>query len=123
MYEIWLALNIGWETIAPAWPLVAALGLAWLLLVAVAWRVPGAGWRKALPAALLLALAVALLAFAALPWLTRSSLAELRYWVDWFALAGLAAAAGGLVGAFAWPALALRFARRGERTGVPYPAT
>ena len=49
-----------------------------------------------------------LLAFLAVPSLTRSSLGELRYWVDWANLLAIAAGAGAAVLAFAWPLLAMR---------------
>lgn len=107
MYEAWLALNIAWETLLPAWPALAAGAAAWLALVAVARR-HGASWRGGLPAAAGVGLVVAVVAVVALPAATRSSIAEARYWVDWFALAGLGAAAGALAAAVAWPIAALR---------------
>ncbi len=108
MYEIWLVLNIVWEIALDVWPLLAVAALAWLALAAAAVRRPSAHWRGALPAAAALAALAALIGFLAVPSLTRSSLGELAYWVDWANLAGVALAIGGVALAFAWPALALR---------------
>jgi hypothetical protein len=102
MYEIWLALNIAWETVLTVWPLLAAGALLWAVLMFAArhgrW---GAAWWPALGVAAVLALLV-------LPAATGSSFAELGYWVDWATLTGLALAAGGVAGLFAWPLLAMR---------------
>lgn len=110
MYEIWLAANIVWEIAMDAWPALAAAAVAWLILVLAAARQPRP-WAAALRPAVLLAAAGLLLAFLAVPSLTRSSLGELRYWVDWANLLAIAAGAGAAVLAFAWPLLAMR-ARR-----------
>lgn len=91
MYEIWLMLNIVWETMLAAWPLVLALLVGFVLLLGLALRRRGSDWRKAWRVALIGAVGVGLLSFVALPSLTQSSLGELHYWVDWLALAGLAA--------------------------------
>jgi hypothetical protein len=124
MYEIWLMLNILWETALGVWPLLAVAALAWVVLVALAWRRSRAaaalgseaGDTRASPArrlgrawapALAAALVVAVLAFFALPMLTRSSLRELAYWVDWLSQAGIAAGVGLVAFAFAWPAARL----------------
>ncbi len=111
MYEIWLMMNIAWETALAIWPWLLGAGVVWLMLVMVALRRPGAGWRRRLPAALVIAALAAVGAFVALPGGIGSSVRELAYWVDWMTLLGLAGAAGGLVAAFAWPVLALRGAR------------
>lgn len=107
MYEIWLAANIVWEIALDAWPAVAAAVLAWAVLVALAAR-RQRPWAAALRPAVLLSAAGLLLAFLAVPSLTRSSLGELRYWVDWANLLAIAAGAGAAVLAFAWPLLAMR---------------
>lgn len=90
MYEIWLMLNIVWETLVAAWPLAIGLLLAIGALTVAALSRHGADWRGALPWALVGAAGVGLLTFLLLPGLTRSSLGELNYWVDWLALAGIA---------------------------------
>jgi hypothetical protein len=90
MYEIWLMLNIVWETLLAAWPLVLVLLLVFAGLTWAALSRRGAAWRAAWPVALGGAAGVGVLTFLALPSLTRSSLGELKYWVDWLALAGLA---------------------------------
>lgn len=112
MYEIWLAANILWE--------FALEYLAWLVLAAVLWigltvlavRRDG-DWREAWPTSLALAAGVAVIAFLAVPTLTRSSLAELNYWVDWANLLMIAVGVGAAALAFLWPALALRATRHG----------
>ncbi|MCU0950561.1 MAG: hypothetical protein MUC68_05745 [Burkholderiaceae bacterium] len=112
MYEIWLVLNILWELALDAVPLLLGLALLWVGLAWAASRKPFEAWRRALPGALIAAVAAGLLAFALLPGATRSSLSELRYWVDWANLIGLAASAAALTLAFAWPLLALLAGRR-----------
>ncbi|MBK1687984.1 hypothetical protein [Rubrivivax gelatinosus] len=107
MYEIWLAANIVWEIVLDVWPGVAAAALAWLLVLVAAARQPRR-WAAALRPAALAGLAGLVLAFLAVPSLTRSSLGELAYWVDWANLLAIAAGAGAAVLAFAWPLLAMR---------------
>ncbi|WP_332813150.1 DUF5368 family protein [Ramlibacter sp.] len=125
MYEIWLALNIVLEIARPlAVPLlVAAVALA--ALWGWALRAGGAGWRRGFASALAVAAVVALAAFLLVPSLTKSSLAELGYAVDWLVLAAMAAGAGAVAGLYAWPLLALR-AGAGKRgrglRGSPAPA-
>ena len=104
MYEIWLVMNIVWEIALGIWPLLAVGAAAWLVLVVLAWRRPLPHWRSALPMAAGLAAAAALIAFVAVPMLTRSSLQELAYWVDWANLASIALGIGVAALAFAWPA-------------------
>jgi len=91
VYEIWLMLNIVWETLLAAWPWALVFLVCFALLVGAALRRRGSDWRKAWRFALIGAVGVGLLSFLALPSLTQSSLGELRYWVDWLALGGLAA--------------------------------
>jgi len=106
MYEIWLAMNIVWEIALGAWPWVLALGL----LVAAAWLLAlsgrPAGWRAAAGGAVVAAAMAAAATVALLPMWSRSSLAELAYWVDWANLAAIVAGAAAVAFAIAWPALA-----------------
>ena len=111
MYEIWLMLNIVWETLLGAWPLVLALLLAIALAFVAALSRGDGDWRGAWPLALAGACGVGVLSFLLLPTLTRSSLAELKYWVDWTALAGIAAGAAVLAAALLLP-LAVLLKRR-----------
>jgi hypothetical protein len=111
MYELWLVLNILWEMAAGIWPLLLGALLLWVVLTATALRRPGARWRRGLPPALAVGAAVAVVAFLLVPAATRSSLAELRYWVDWANLLGVAMAFGAVAVAVAWPLLAMRGAR------------
>ena len=123
MYEIWLALNIVLEIARPlAAPLLAA-GIVLAALWVQALRAREAGWRRALAWALALAGAVAMLAFLLVPALTKSSLAELGYAVDWLVLAAIAAATGVIAGLYAWPLLALRSeSRERGRAGPVTPS-
>ncbi len=108
MYEIWLMLNIAWESALLAAPLLLGAAALWVLLLVLALRAPGARWRPGLPLALAVGAVAAALAFVWLPTGLGSSLRELNYWVDWATLLGLAAGAGAVAAAFAWPLLALR---------------
>jgi hypothetical protein len=108
MYEIWLVINIVWEIALEVWPLLAVATLMWLGLMTAALKRAQPAWRRAAPLALAVAAAVAALTFAFVPSLTRSSLAEMGYWVDWANLAAVALAFGVAALAYAWPLLALR---------------
>ena len=103
MYEIWLMLNIVWEILLTAWTLVLVL----LGLTVAALLRRGAAWRAAWPVALAGAALVGVATFLLLPSLTRSSLGELKYWVDWLALAGVAGGFALLAAALLLPLAAL----------------
>ena len=103
MYEIWLMMNIVWEIALGIWPLLAVSALAWLVLMALAWRQPAAQWRSAWPMAAGVAMAAAVFGFLLVPPAIRSSLKELAYWVDWANLASIALGIGMVAMAFAWP--------------------
>jgi hypothetical protein len=107
MYEIWLMLNIVWEILLAAWPLVLALVLVFAVLTLSASVRRGSAWRAAWPVALAGAVIVGVASFLLLPSLTRSSLGELKYWVDWLALAGLATGFALVAGALLLPLAAL----------------
>jgi hypothetical protein len=107
MYEIWLMLNIVWETLLGVWPLVLVLLLLFAGLTLAALMGRGAAWRAAWPVALAGAVVVGVASFLLLPGLTQSSLGELRYWVDWLALAGLAGGFALVAGALLLPLTAL----------------
>ena len=107
MYEIWLMLNIVWEILLGAWPLVLALLLLFAALTLAAWLRRGAAWRAAWAVALAGAAIVGVASFLLLPSLTLSSLGELKYWVDWLALAGVAGGFALVAGALLLPLTAL----------------
>jgi len=107
MYEIWLMLNIVWEILLGAWPLVLVLLLLFAGLTVAAWLRRGAAWRAAWPVALAGAVIVGVASFLLLPSLTLSSLGELKYWVDWLALAGVAGGFALVAGALLLPLTAL----------------
>lgn len=105
MYEIWLMLNIVWELALSIWPWLVALAVLWLVLMAMAKGGRGADWRACLPKAIMLGLLVGVVIFFVTPLWSKSGLGEMKYWVDWANLIGIAvawAAAGTL---FAWPLL------------------
>ena len=113
MYEIWLVMNIVWEIVLDVWPAVAAVAVLWLLAMGQAWRRPTAGWRRAVPAAIGVGVVAAIVAFLVVPGLTKSSLSELAYWVDWANLLAIAFAAGGRL-----PSSPGRCWRRADRPGA-----
>lgn len=108
MYEIWLMLNIVWEIALGAWPLLLALALLWVLFLVAALRGRGTQWRGGLPIAAGVGVVAGVIAFLAVPALTRASLGDLAYWVDWLALGGIALAAAVAAGLFVWPLAARR---------------
>jgi hypothetical protein len=106
MYEVWLGLNIVYETVRPILALLGVLALLWLaLLVAVA-RSPKSDWKKALPSTLIAGGVATVAAFVLAPAFTASRLSELRYWVDWAFLGASSAGAGMVVALGLWPVLA-----------------
>jgi hypothetical protein len=105
MYEIWLAMNIAFEIAWDLWPALLPLALVWAAVMLIN--------RKKLAlvsASTLVALAVlvALAAVLTLPSLSKSTLADMGYWVDWAALLGMAAGMGVAAAVLLWPVLALR---------------
>jgi len=108
MYEIWLAMNIVWEVALTVGPVLLIVAAVWAALMLVAWRRPDTRWRAGLPLALLAGVVIAAAAFLLVPGWTRSSLSELRYWVDWANLLAVAAGFGAVGAALAWPLSAMR---------------
>jgi hypothetical protein len=104
MYEIWLLLNIAYENLRAELPVVLLALLVWIGLMVLSLRqaAPGSP-RRAVAVALGVGVVAMLLGFVLLPALTNSSIAELKYWVDWLALSGLALGLGAVAAAFAWP--------------------
>lgn len=103
MYEIWLMLVIVWELMlsSGAW-LWAAVGL-WLALMAIGALRPGGSWWRGAIKAVGLGALTAGACFFVLPGIVGSSMSELRYWVDWLALAGMAGGIGAAVAVYTWP--------------------
>jgi hypothetical protein len=54
------------------------------------------------------AVLLSLAAVLALPSLSKSTLADMGYWVDWAALLGMAAGVGVAAAVLLWPVLAMR---------------
>ncbi|MCU0774976.1 MAG: hypothetical protein MUC74_10865 [Ideonella sp.] len=108
MYEIWLVLNILWELARDVWPLLVGAAVLWVVLMVAAARRRGAAWGRGLPSAVAVGGVVAVAAFLLVPGLTKSSLGEMRYWVDWANLVGIALAVGAVGVAFAWPLMTMK---------------
>jgi hypothetical protein len=115
MYEIWLAMNIVWEIAMSIWPALLVAALAWIALVVVALRRPGARWGAGLGTAVLAGIAVMVVSVLVVPYLTKSSLAEMGYWVDWANLAAIGAGFGAIAAAYVWPVAAMRGRAAGAR--------
>lgn len=107
MYEIWLGMNIFYELAWMYAPVVIGVALVLALSYGMAWR-RGGQWRAARSRALGVAALATGLAVLSVPTLTRSSLAEMGYWVDWLNLLMIAGAIGLLCGALIWPFVAMR---------------
>jgi NO-binding membrane sensor protein with MHYT domain len=106
MYEIWLGLNILFELALPHLSLLLGVLGVWVVLMIVAFS-RRAAWRRGLSVALGIGVAVGLIVLFALPGLTRSSMAEVAYLVDWLVLIGIAAGCGVGVAVFVLPLAAL----------------
>lgn len=106
MYEIWLMLNIAWETALGIGPLLLAVGLLWLGLMAAALMASGSRWKAVWQPTLVIGAVAGVAAFLLLPGAVQSSLSDMGYWLDWATLTGLSMAVGGAAVAFAWPGLA-----------------
>jgi hypothetical protein len=105
MYEIWLAMNIAYETALGLLPALAPLVLMWAVMMVINRK----KLNRVKPATLAaLAVLVALAAVLALPSLSKSTLADMGYWVDWTALLGMAAGVGVAAAVLLWPVLAMR---------------
>jgi hypothetical protein len=105
MYEIWLVMNIAYEIVLDLWPALLPLALVWAAVMLIN-RKKLARIRASTLAAL--AVLVALAAMLALPSLSKSTLPDMGYWVDWAALLGMAAGVGVAAAVLLWPVLAMR---------------
>lgn len=105
MYEIWQAMNIVYEIASDLLPALVSLALVWTVMVVINRKKLVRASGAALAAvAVLVGLASAL----ALPSLSKSSLADMGYWVDWVSLLGLAAGVGVATALLLWPVLSMR---------------
>ncbi len=105
MYEIWLAMNIAYETVLGLLPALAPMVLMWAAMMVIKRK----KLKEVRPATLAaVAVLVALAAVLALPSLSQSTLADMGYWVDWAALLGMAAGVGVAAAVLLWPLLAMR---------------
>ncbi|MDO9278175.1 MAG: hypothetical protein Q7U05_06395 [Polaromonas sp.] len=102
MYEVWLGLNILYEIALTVLPVLAVLAFAWLVILVIRRE----NLRQAQIGLLLsVAALVTVVAAIALPSLSKSSLADMGYWVDWATLLGVAAGFGFAAAVFLWPLL------------------
>ena len=105
MNEIWLVMNVVYETALGLLPALAPLVLMWAVMMVINRK----KLKRVKPATLAaVAVLVALVAVVALPSMTQSSLAEMTYWVDWASLLGQAAGLGLAAALLMWPVLAMR---------------
>ena len=105
MYEIWLAMNIAYEMALDLLPALGPLVLMWAVMMVINRK----KLKRVKPATLAaVAVLVALVAVVALPSLSKSTLADMGYWVDWAALLGMAAGLGVAAAVLLWPVLAMR---------------
>lgn len=105
MNEIWLAMNVAYETAFGLLPALAPLVLMWAVMMVINRK----KLKQVKPATLAaLAVLVGLVAVVALPSLTQSSLADMTDGVDWAALLGMAAGVGVAAALLMWPVLAMR---------------
>ena len=102
MYEIWLVINIVYEIALTIWPLLALALAIWLVLLFVArGRSGGAG------AAVGVGALAAVVLFFTVRSMTKSSLSNGAYWVDWADLLAVAGGLGALIAVFVWPLMQL----------------
>lgn len=112
MYEIWLALNIGFEWLLMHELAIIVAALVWIALMLIASKKTGEGrWAQNFKPALIAGVVIWLVSIFALPSMTRSSLGQVSYWVDWLNVIGLAAVVGALVAAYVWPLLVMSRSR------------
>jgi drug/metabolite transporter (DMT)-like permease len=105
MYEIWLAMNIAYETALGLVPALAPLVLMWAVMMVINRK----KLKRVKPVTLAaVAVLLSLAAVLALPSLSQSTLADMGYWVDWTALLGMAAGVGVAAAVLLWPVLAMR---------------
>jgi drug/metabolite transporter (DMT)-like permease len=105
MYEIWLAMNIAYETALGLVPALAPLALMWAVMMVINRK----KLKRVKPVTLAaVAVLLSLAAVLALPSLSQSTLADMGYWVDWTALLGMAAGVGVAAAVLLWPVLAMR---------------
>ena len=108
MYEIWLAMNIAFEIGLDLWPALLPLVLVWAVVMGINRQgLAQVAWTTLLAVAVL----VGVVAVLALPSLSKSSLAEMGYWVDWANLLAMAAGLGVAAAVLLWPVLAMRYRR------------
>lgn len=105
MYEIWLAMNIAYEMTLDLWPALWPLVLVWAVVMGINRKKLAQVSGSVLAA---VAVLVALAAMLALPSLSKSTLADMGYWVDWASLLGMAAGVGVAAAVLLWPVLAMR---------------
>jgi hypothetical protein len=117
MYEIWLGLNILYGLMWDYMPFVLSVAVIFAILLTYAIQ-HQANWRGGFKGGLLGVFLITLVTFMIFPYLTKSSLSELGYWIDYVFLLQIAAGYGIVFGlGFVWPlsALAARYRQSAPR--------
>ena len=112
MYEVWLGLNILYELMWNYMPFVLTVAALWVALMAYAIQ-HDAAWRQGLRGGLLGMLVIVVVTFLVFPYITKSSLSNLGYWMDYLFLFQIAVGYGVVFGlGFVWPLVALSARKR-----------
>jgi hypothetical protein len=112
MYEIWLAMNILYEVAWNYMPFVLSVIVLFAILLTYAIQ-HQAAWRRGIKGGIVGGIVITVLTFLMFPYLTKSSLSNLGYWIDYVFLLQIAVGFGLVFGlGFVWPLTALAAARK-----------
>lgn len=103
MYEIWLIINTFYELALANLGLVLSTLIVWLVLMLITQLRKQLPWGQGIKAAIVVGLVAWVIFFAMLPSLTKSSFAAVNSIIDWFTVAGVAAAFAALLALFVGP--------------------
>jgi hypothetical protein len=107
MYEIWLGLNILYGLMWDYMPFVVSTVVLFAVLLTYAIQ-HHANWRGGFKGGVLGVVLITFVTFLFFPYLTKSSLSELGYWIDYVFLLQIAGGYGLVFGlGFIWPLSAL----------------
>lgn len=104
MYEIWLMINIIFEI---ALTIKVELAIALLVLIALILASVKKWQRRMIKPSIYLGLLMGVISFFTIPSLTKSSITEMGYWVDWANLSSIAIGLGVTSMFYIYPVLAL----------------
>ena len=129
MYEIWLALNIAYEFVCSIQPISLIVLLAVAGMFGTALLRQRAAWRRGFAVAAAIWFATTLVLVLTLPAMTKASLTDVAYVVDWIILFGIAASFALVPAMLAWPLSATLMRRQsvqgdaGSSQARPLPGT